>query len=243
MAEQSGRGKTKEMPFWEHVYELRRRIFIVLIFALVFTGAGYLFFPYFYRLIASTIGEELYATRITEGFLTRLKVSVLIGLFLSIPAFLFELVQFIFPALKPREKRFMLLLLVCTFLLFILGVWFAYGSVLPISINFLKSKEFFPENVSRLISYQTFITFFFQFLLGFGLCFQFPVVIVFLMRLGLIEVRTLVRFSKYFVIIAFLFSAILTPPDVISQIMLGVPMIALYGICILIGIIFKVGKR
>ncbi len=238
-----GAGSGREMSFWGHLLELRRRILVVVGFVAVFSVAGYLLFPYFFALVSEVIGEQLYATTIAEGFMTRLRIAVLLGMFLSLPVLLFQIMLFVFPALQRREKRFVLVLLVSTFLLFLGGVLYAYKSVLPVSVRFLKSGIFFPERVNRLISYRQFITFFFQFLLGFGVCFQFPVVLLALMKLGLFGVRALVRNFKYFVIGAFLFAAIITPPDMVSQILLALPMISLYALCILVGMLFRIGTR
>jgi sec-independent protein translocase protein TatC len=162
--------------------------------------------------------------------------------FLSIPLFIFQVILFIFPALKKNEKIFMLLLMVSTFSLFLFGIIFAYKSVLPISIQFLKSRAFFPENVSRLISYETFIGFFFQFLIGFGVCFQFPVVLIFLMKIGVLQVDSLIKNFKFVFAGVFLLAAVITPPDIVSQILLSIPMVVLYLICILIGKVFRLGK-
>ena len=226
------------MPFWDHVSELRRRVFVVLGAVALGAGAGYVLFPYFFDVVVGVIGEELYVTAITEGFLTRLRISVLIGVFVSLPVALFEVVLFVFPALVRRERMVLLLALAATFALFVLGVAYAYRSVLPISIAFLKSREFFPEDLNRIISYSQFVTFFFQFLIGFGLCFQFPVVLLVLMKLDVFTVTALRRFFKYFAALAFALAAIITPPDVVSQILLAVPLLLLYGLCLVIGAIF-----
>lgn len=230
------------MTFWEHIYELRKRIFIVFGAVVIFSILGYFLFSYFVDIITEIIGEKLYALDIAEGFITRLRISFLIGFFLSIPILLFELSLFIFPALNKKEKRFMLLLLLTTFILFSLGIIFAFKAVLPISIEFLKSEVFFPDNVDRLISYNNFITFFFQFLVGFGISFQFPIVLLFLMKVGVLKVSVLIKNFKYVVIIIFTVAAIITPPDVVSQIMLAIPMLVLYTLCIILGKIFKLGE-
>jgi sec-independent protein translocase protein TatC len=234
--------KVKVMTFWEHVYEIRNRLLIVLISVFVFSIVCYIMFPFFFNIIYTIIGEELYATGIAEGFLTRLRISILGGVFFSIPLFIFQVILFIFPALKKKEKIFILILMISTFFLFLFGIVFAYKSVLPISMQFLKSKAFFPENVSRLISYEMFIGFFFQFLIGFGICFQFPVVLIFLMKIGVLQVESLIKNFKFVIAGVFLISAIITPPDIVSQILLSVPMLILYSLCILIGKVFKLGK-
>ena len=230
------------MPFWRHVYELRNRLIIVLLSILFFSIFSYIIFPFYFKTFYNVIKENLYATHIAEGFLTRLKVSILLGAFLTIPVLLFELLLFIFPALTKKEKTFFLLSILSTFILFITGIIFAFIYVLPISINFLKSSTFYPENVNRLISYNTFVTFFFQFLIGFGLCFQFPIIILLLLKFNLLKIKHLIKYFKYVIIVCFIVSAILTPPDIISQIFLAVPMIILYTITIIIGKLLKLGE-
>jgi sec-independent protein translocase protein TatC len=234
--------KTKsKMPFWDHILEFRNRLLFVLISVIIFTVFGYIFYSSFFTAISEVIQEEMYATRITEGFTTRLRVSLLIGVFLSIPFLFYQIMQFIFPALTKKSKLFILFLLIASFSLFAGGIVFGYKTVMPISMDFLKSREFFPENVSRLISYDRFIVFFFQFLIGFGICFQFPIILLSLMKLEVISVRSLIKFAKYFVLVFFVFAAIITPPDIISQLLLIFPMVLLYALCIIIGKIFRLG--
>jgi len=232
----------KKMPFWDHVQEFRNRILYVLISVAVFSILGYLFYEFFFGAIAEVIQEELYATHITEGFTTRLRVSFLLGVFISIPFLFFQLLQFIFPALEKKSKIIVFIILVCSFSLFIIGILFGYKSVLPVSMQFLKSREFFPETVLRLISYDKFILFFFQFLIAFGICFQFPIALIILLHMEIVTVKTLIRFSKYFILGFFTISAIITPPDIISQLLLTLPLIILYALSIAIGVVFRIGK-
>jgi sec-independent protein translocase protein TatC len=232
----------KEMSFWDHIFELRRRIITVLIFLILFSFVGYYLFPYLVKMMIEVLKEELYATLITEGFLTRLKVSVIIGAILTIPVFLFEILAFILPALTKKEKIFILSAVSISLVLFILGVIFSYKIVLPFSISYLKSSEFFPEHVKRIISYEKFISFFFQFLLAFGLCFEFPVILLALLKLGVIKFSFLIKNFRFFIVAIFIIAAVLTPPDVQSQILMAVPLILLYLLTILIAKIFKLGK-
>lgn len=234
--------KKKEMTFWEHIYELRKRVIIVLISITVFSIVGYITFPYYFNFIYEVIKEELHVFNIQEGFTVRLKLSILIGIFLSIPVFIFQAVLFIFPALKKTEKIFFLSGIICSFTLFIFGVIFAYKSVLPVSILFLKSKSFFPNNVVPEFSYEKFVIFFFQFLIAFGLCFQFPIILLLLLKFGIIKMNILTKNFKYVVIVIFIIAAILTPPDWVSQVCMAIPMLVLYILTIIVGKIFKLGK-
>ena len=223
------------MTFIEHVLELRKRLGILLI-AILFTSIiGYIVFPYFFNFIINILSEELYVTKIYEGFLTRIRIALLIGLLLSIPFLIYELIAFILPAFNRKEKIIILILIFSSFILFLCGIYFSLKMVLPISVSFLRSENFFPTNLGRIISYDSFIIFFFQFLVSFGLCLQFPVVILTLLYFKVLKMQKLIRFLKYFVAVSFLIAGILTPPDVVSQSMLALPMILLYLLCILIG--------
>ncbi len=234
--------KNRDMTFWEHVYELRNRLLFVLVAVTLFSIAGYIIFPLIIENIYKILGEKLYATSIAEGFSMRLKISVIFGLILALPLLIIQLLLFIFPALNKKEKTIVLSLVISSFILFVLGVIFSFNVVLPASINFLKSREFFPDNINRLISYNNFITFFFQFLLCFGICFEFPIVIILLLKLNLIKMSFLIKKFKYVVVIIFIIAAILTPPDAFSQVMMALPLLALYLACIIIGKIFGLGK-
>ena len=232
----------EDMTFKEHVLELRRRLFWVLVVIVGFSVLGYFAFPYFFDFILSILSEELYATKIYEAFLTRLRIAVLLGLLLTIPFLLYQIMSYILPGLKKKEKILIFSLLVSSFLLFLGGVYFGVKVVMPISMQFLKSSDFFPNSLNRLISYESFILFFFQFLVAFGLCLQFPVVLLLLLYYKVIKREKMVKFFRFFVAIALVASAILTPPDVISQLMLTAPMIVLYLICIILAKAFKWGK-
>jgi sec-independent protein translocase protein TatC len=234
--------KNKDMTFWEHIYELRNRLLVVLAAILLFSIAGYILFPHIINIITKTIGEKLYTTTIAEGFLTKIKIAIITGVILAMPVFIIELILFIFPALTIKEKTILLAIIVSSSILFIFGVVFSFKIVLPISINFLKARDFFPENVDRLISYNTFILFFFQFLLCFGICFEFPIIFILLLKLKLIKMDFLTKNFKYFIIIIFIVAAILTPPDAFSQVMMAIPLVLLYLITILIAKIFKLGR-
>lgn len=236
---------SREMPFWAHVYELRRRLLVVVIATLAFGTAAYVFYPDVFSAIGGVLSESLegrlYVTEITEGFLTRLKAAALLGLFCSLPLLLFQLTVFLFPALKKGERAALLGTVVTAFLLFTGGLAFAYAAVLPLSVRFLSSPVFFPDRVSPLLSYGRFIHFFFQFLIGFGLCFEFPVVLLLLLKLRILSMKRLLSASRAVVVGCFLVAAVLTPPDVASQLLLALPLVILYFLTLLLGGILRLG--
>ena len=233
--------KERIMPFWDHIVELRNRMLVVVISIALLSVCGYFLFPSFVRLLYPLIGENLYVTGIAEGFLTRMEVSFLFGALLSFPMLFSQVSFFLAPALSRKQKIVLFIALSTSLLLFIGGVSFAYESVLPLSIKFLKADQFFPDNVNRLISFSSFIMFFFQFLLGFGFFFEFPVALLILMKMEITTPAMLLKNSKIVIPFIFLIAAILTPPDVVSQVLLATPMVALYYLCIAIGFAFRLG--
>jgi sec-independent protein translocase protein TatC len=231
------------MTFWEHVAELRRRVIVAAAFVVAGTVAGYFIFPWFVRILITLAGEELYGMDLSEGFLVRMKASISIGFFLSLPVIVFEISRFLLPALSRNEKRLMVGLLLSFFILFSGGIAFALQAALPYSIQFLKSPEFFPENVSRLISLSNFLDFFMTYIIGFGLCFQFPIVIILVLKFKILPFSFFSKNFKYVVIVIFIVAAVITPPDVISQIAVALPMTALYALSLLVAKIFKLGRE
>lgn len=220
------------MTFWEHVQHLRNRLLWGLGAWILATVLGYALFPVIHQELVQVLGEGLYATALGEGFVTRFRIAFLVGLLLSLPVFVVALVSFVFPALTRHEQWVVLLASLAVNLLFIGGLLFSYRMILPLSVAFLKSPEFSPPHLTRIIGYASFVGFVFQVLLAFGLVFQFPVLLLALLRLKLVRRHNLIRWFRYFVIAAFVLAAVITPPDVISQVMLALPLILLYLGCI-----------
>ncbi|MBN1799225.1 MAG: twin-arginine translocase subunit TatC [Spirochaetales bacterium] len=234
--------KQQTMPFWDHVYELRRRLLIVVASVVICSVFSFFYYPRLFTYISEVIKDELLVTEVTEGFFAIVSVSITMGIFLSLPVLLFETTLFIFPALKSKEKKIIVAFMASSFLLFFGGLLFAYQLVLPIALLFLKSDIFFPANITRLISYHKFITFFFQFLIAFGICFEFPIVVLMLLKFNVLTIRTLLKHVKHFTIVIFIIAAVITPPDVVSQVLLAVPMLGLYLLAVGVAKLLGWGK-
>jgi sec-independent protein translocase protein TatC len=235
--EQSGR----RMRFWDHVYEVRRRILLVVSSILVLAAGGYLIVPQLVEAIGQVVDEELFATSITEGFMIRVKVSFLLGILGSLPLLAIQILLFVAPAVTVGSRVAAGAALLVALGLAVGGVVFALDAVLPISLAFLRSEAFFPAHVGRLLSYGTFLGFFFQFLIGFGLFFEFPVLLICLLRLGVVTRAYLMANFKYFVGVIFALAAVVTPPDVVSQALLAAPMTVLYLLTVWSAWMFNVG--
>lgn len=178
---------------------------------------------------------------IFEGFNVRLKVAALGGFIIASPAWGTEILRFIFPGLTRQEKQFISFSLVGALLLAIAGVYSGYRFILPTSIRVLTSVSFVPDSVSIWLNYNDSIVYAIRFLGYSLLLFQFPILLLALMRLGLISRQGVKKTSRYSIIGIFIAAAIVTPPDIISQLGLAVPLIGLYGLTLLIAYILKLG--
>ncbi|MGA2141873.1 MAG: twin-arginine translocase subunit TatC [Brevinematales bacterium] len=234
--------KKPEEPFWDHVVELRNRMLWAASAVLIFSIAGYIVYPYFVQIISGVLGEKLYVNTIVEGFFTRMNVSFVAGFICALPVFILQLCLFIFPGLTAREKNIILGSIITAFALFAFGIIFSIHSVLPASLRFFKNEGFFPGSISLMINYSKFIEFIFKFLLACGLCFEFPVVMIVLLQFRIITITLLVKNLKYVIIVIFVIAAVLAP-DVVSQIILALPMIVLYLLTLLAASVFRIGAH
>ncbi|MCK5604012.1 twin-arginine translocase subunit TatC [Candidatus Pacearchaeota archaeon] len=171
----------------------------------------------------------------SEVFLASMKLAFISGVVLAMPVILYQLWKFILPGLVLREQKFLRLVLFLSPFLFSLGAMFAYTIVFPLALKFLWSYTLrmgvYPD--WTIAHYMNFII---SFLFAFGVAFELPIVIVLLAKSGLVTPQNLAKKRKYAIVLIFLFSALLTPPDVVSQLLLGIPMLVLYELSILMAI-------
>jgi sec-independent protein translocase protein TatC len=240
-----------QMPLLSHLQELRR----CLIISAVALAAGFgiaislynlimdfLFEPLL-QLTKGTNGEILYINTLAEGFLVRLKISALAGFIISLPVHLFNILYFVFPGLVKREKQIIITTLICSFLFVAGGFFYSYYSIIPVSVVFLTGKGFIPDNTGMLLSFGGNIFYILQFILMTLVVFQLPVLLEILLVLNVLNRKTLFKLGRYMVVLFFLISAMLTPPDFVTQIGLALPMTVLFYLTILVAKIFKFGEE
>jgi sec-independent protein translocase protein TatC len=240
-----------EMSFIDHLRELRKRIIVSMIAILCAAIVSYIFFDYivtflfkpFRGIEALSIRDEiLFINTIFEGFLVRLKVAILAGIVFSLPVHVFNIIKFVLPGLTAGEKKVILISLIVSFCLIAFSFYYGYFNVIPISIGFLSSSGFIPDDVGLLLNYGKNIFVIFQFLMITVILFQLPIILEILMIMNVLSRRALLKASRFIVVGIFVLSAIVTPPDFVSQISIALPLIGLFFLAILIARIFNFGK-
>jgi sec-independent protein translocase protein TatC len=228
-------------PLMDHLKALRRTIIfclvvvVIAVVAVFFLGSTQLIHFVTQPLIDNKI--DVIYTEVSEGFSAKVKVSFIAGLVLASPLVFAAVWIFIRPGLFKKERITAFLYLFTAAVLFVLGVAFAYRFVFFLAVNFFVTSG--NQFARPLLSLGMYINFLFGFLPPFGFMFQLPIVIVWLTRMGLITTAQLRSARKFVILMIFIIAAILTPPDVISQVMLGGPLLILYEVGILCSILAK----
>lgn len=225
-----------EQPFVQHLMELRDRLLRALI-AVGVVMAGLALYPgpaeLFNWLAAPLVhalptGGKLIATSVTDPFFIPLKVLMMASVLVALPVVLYQVWAFVAPGLYSHEKRLVLPLVVSSTVLFFIGVAFCYFFVFGKVFAFIQS--FAPSSISAMPDIGAYLDFVMSMFLAFGLAFEVPVAVVVLVRMGIVSVDKLREFRSYFIVAAFVVAAVVTPPDVVSQLSLAIPMVLLYEI-------------
>jgi len=233
----------KEMPLVSHLTELRNRLLrCVLAVLALFLGLLYFAQP-IYTAISAPLrkylpeGATLIATDVASPFLTPLKLTAMVALFLAMPLILQQIWGFIAPGLYKQEKRIAVPLLVSSVILFYLGMAFAYFLVFPLIFHFFASVT--PEGVAMMTDIASYLDFVMTLFFAFGVAFEIPVAVVLLIWIGVVDVAYLKQIRPYVIIGCFVIGMILTPPDVFSQTLLAVPMWVLFELGLLAGSLIR----
>ncbi|VVS93110.1 twin-arginine translocase subunit TatC [Desulfoluna spongiiphila] len=225
-----------KLPFTDHLEELRTRLIRCFIAIAIGAAAAYAFKEVIFNLLTRPLievlpeGDAIIFTGLPEAFFTYLKVSLLAGLLLASPVIIFEIWMFIAPGLYKREKWVMGPAVLLSVLFFTGGALFGYYFVFPFGFKFFLG--FASESLRALPTMKEYLSFASKLLMAFGLAFELPIFITILAVLGLVTPAFLRKNRKYAVVFFFIFGAILTPPDVVTQILLATPMILLYELSI-----------
>ncbi len=223
-----------EQPFVSHLIELRDRLIRASIAVAICFGALALY-PgpgALYDLLAAPLvshlpqGATLIATNVISPFLVPLKITLLAAFLLALPVVLYQAWAFVAPGLYSHEKKLVLPLVISSTLLFFAGVAFCYFFVFGQVFKFIQG--FAPKSITAAPDIEAYLSFVMTMFIAFGAAFEVPVVVVVLARMGLVSIEKLREFRSYFIVIAFIIAAVITPPDIVSQLALAIPMCLLY---------------
>lgn len=228
-----------EQPLVQHLIELRDRLLrIVLIVLLVFAGLFY-FANDIYTFVAAPLQQflpenaSMIATEVASPFLTPFKLTMFVAIFLSMPLILFQLWKFIAPALYSNERRLALPILASSVVLFYAGIAFAYYVVFPLIFGFFTSVA--PEGVTVMTDMGKYLDFILKIFFAFGIAFEIPIATFILIAAGISTPDSLALKRPYIIVGCFVFGMLLTPPDIISQALLAIPMWLLFEVGIMMG--------
>jgi sec-independent protein translocase protein TatC len=224
--------------FISHLIELRNRLLRSVIAILVVFVALFPFARDLYALLAQPLlaalpkGGQMIATDVTTPFLVPMKVAMMAAFLIALPYVLYQVWSYVAPGMYKHEKRLALPLIVSSVLLFFIGMAFAYFLVFPVVFGFISSTA--PVGVAVMTDINKYLDFVLTLFVAFGVTFEVPVVVIVLVQMGMVSVAKLKEIRPYVVVGAFVIGAIFTPPDVVSQIMLAVPLWLLYELGILL---------
>ena len=234
----------KEQPFVTHLIELRDRlvrasIAVGVVFGVLCLWPG----PAgLYDLLAAPLvanlpkGATLIATNVISPFVVPLKITLMAAFMVALPVVLYQVWAFVAPGLYTHERKLVLPLVISSTLLFLMGVAFCYFFVFGKVFAFIQS--FAPKSITAAPDIEAYLSFVLTMFIAFGAAFEVPIVVVVLARMNLVTIEKLKEFRSYFVVLAFIIAAIITPPDVVSQLALAIPMCILYEVGIVAARIF-----
>jgi sec-independent protein translocase protein TatC len=223
-----------EQPFVSHLIELRDRLIRALLavgicFAVlsVWPGPSGL-----YDLLAAPLvanlpkGATLIATNVISPFIVPLKITLMAAFLVALPVVLYQVWAFVAPGLYSHEKKLVLPLVFSSTILFLIGIGFCYFFVFGQVFRFIQN--FAPKSITAAPDIEAYLSFVLTMFIAFGATFEVPVVVVVLARMGLVSIEKLKQFRSYFIVLAFIVAAVITPPDIVSQLALAIPMCLLY---------------
>ncbi len=242
-----GRKSPDEMTFLEHLEDLRKRLFYSAVALFAGFIPGWIFSKQLYAILARPVtqylpeGTKLAFTTLTSPFMLYMKVAFLASLFFMSPFVFLQLWYFIAPGLYRKEKKYAVPFVLMTTFFFSLGALFGYFIVFPWACRFFLALG---KDFQAVITVDQYFSFALKVLLGIALVFEMPTLIFFLAKMGLVTAKWMIRNFKYAVLAVFVLAAVITPtPDIVTQSIVAMPMLILYGLSILIALVVGRGKE
>ena len=232
--------KEKNLTVIEHIDEIRKRLMVIVVFFVIAVIGSFFIAKPIIRFLQSEAGyEEFHAFNVIDPIALYLKVIILLAVVIISPIIMYQVWAFIAPGLHETERKVTLSYIPFAFMLLIVGMMFSYFVLVPYVMYFMK--ELSTElGITQTVGINEYFTFLFQILIPFGIVFQLPIVLLFMSRLGILDPKRLVKIRKYAYFGLFVIAAFITPPDLMSHLLVTVPLFILYEISIVIS---RIGYR
>jgi sec-independent protein translocase protein TatC len=233
--------------FISHLVELRNRVMkaslaVIVVFLCLMPWAGTIYdWMAQPMMLALPAGSKMIATGVITPFLVPMKVTLLVAFLIALPVVLYQAWAFIAPGLYTHEKKLVAPLVVSSSILFIVGVAFCYFFVFGVIFKFIN--EFAPKSIAVAPDIESYFGFVMTLFIAFGITFEVPIVVIVLVRMGMVTVEKLKEIRPYVIVGAFVVAAVVTPPDVISQLLLAIPLCLLYEVGLLLAPMFARATR
>lgn len=224
-----------EFSFMGHLDELRRRLLKSVIAVLI---AACLFYPFVDRVLAFLIrpvGQVIF-TSVADAFVARLMLTVWAGVLLALPFIIYQVWQFVSAGLKENERKYIRFFAPFSFVLFMTGSMFGFVVMIPVGMKFLLS--FSTGYIVPMITIQNYISFVTTLVVAFGVAFQLPLILMFLAKIGIVTPAFLAQKRRHAIVLILIVSAVLTPPDAVSQVIMALPLVVLYELGIIVSRLF-----
>lgn len=234
----------KEISYWDHLEELRRRILFYLLIFFILSIISYIYINKiisFFEIPIKKYNLNLFYFSPFEKFFLNIKISFFCGLIVSFPILFYQIIVFVLPALNENEKKYFLIISILSIIILIFSLLFSMFVIIPFSLNFFIniSKLEYSKIITNASSYFNFI---FIILFSTILIFQVPIILIILIKIKILNLEIISRNRKYVILIILIFSALLSPPDVLSMLILSIPLYFLFELSIFMGKIFTKNK-
>lgn len=229
----------KKLTLLEHLEELRKRIIVIAVAVVIASVISYIYIDKITELLLKPAkGMDFVYLTPSELFLTYIRIAISMGIVISAPIILYQIWVFVYPGLKKKERLYLSFTLIMAIIFFIMGAAFSYFVIIPLTIEFFVKMS--REEILPFFSIQSYISFCSSIFFSFGFTFQMPLVIILLTKLNLVTPKLLKEARKYLILIIFIVAAVLTPPDIISQVLMALPLWLLLELSItLSSIVYK----
>lgn len=221
---------------WQQIEKIRNHVITIFKALTISIIALYPFNKELYQILAEPLqlnaGQTIIATKVVSPFTIPIKLCIFCSIIICMPIILWQLWQFLRPAMHNNEKAILRYILLFGTSLFFLGILFGFEYVLPKTINVFQGLT--PKNVVYMPDMEAYLDFSLSIIIAFGFCFQVPVILISLIKFGVLSVESLAKYRKHVVVACFVIGMLLTPPDITSQIMMALPMWALFELSLLI---------